>query len=156
MEITFEICDFENPTHLTAIADLLQGYMADPMGEHAPHSKLEQLRLVDGLASHPKAFVVLAASDEGEAIGLATCFELFSTFAVKPFVNIHDFYLRDSYRGVGVGRAMLQYVADVARERKCCKVTLEVRTDNVVAQGLYRSEGFAECEPDMLFWIKKL
>ncbi len=155
MEVTFEICDFENPTHLTAVADLLQGYMADPMGEHRPHTKLEQLRLVDGLASHPKAFVVLTSSD-GEAIGLATCFELFSTFEVKPIINIHDFYLRDSFRGFGIGRGMLQFVSDVAQERGCCKVTLEVRTDNTVAQGLYRSEGFTECKPEMLFWSKKL
>ncbi|MFR9650699.1 MAG: GNAT family N-acetyltransferase [Rikenellaceae bacterium] len=155
MEIEFEMCDFENPTHLTAVADLLQGYMGDPMGEHRPHTKLEQLRLVDGLASHPKAFVVLASAG-GEAIALATCFELFSTFEVKPFINIHDLYLRDSHRGLGIGRGMLQFIAELAKERRCCKVTLEVRTDNVVAQSLYRSEGFAECEPDMLFWTKKL
>ncbi len=155
MEVTFELCDFENPTHLTAVADLLQGYMADPMGEHRPHTKLEQLRLVDGLATHPMAFVVLA-SCEGEAIGMATCFELFSTFEVKPFVNIHDLYLHDAHRGMGIGRGMLQFISEVAQERKCCKVTLEVRTDNAVAQSLYRSEGFSECEPDMLFWRKKL
>ncbi|MFI3248913.1 MAG: GNAT family N-acetyltransferase [Rikenellaceae bacterium] len=155
MEITFEICDFENPTHLTAVADLLQGYMADPMGEHAPHTKMQQLRLVDGLATHPKAFVILA-SDEGEAIGMATCFELFSTFEVKPFINIHDVYIQDSHRGFGIGRGMLQFVSEVAQERKCCKVTLEVRDDNAVAQRLYRSEGFTECQPNMLFWQKKL
>ncbi len=155
MEIIFEICDFENPSHLTAVADLLQGYMADPMGEHKPHSKIEQLRLVDGLASHPKAFVVLA-SDGGKAVGMATCFELFSTFAVKPFINIHDLYLLDSYRGFGVGRGMLQFIEEVATSKKCCKITLEVRDDNDVAQGLYRSEGFAECEPNMFFWAKKI
>ncbi len=155
MEIAFELCDFENPTHLRAVAELLQGYMADPMGEHRPHTKLEQLRLVDGLASHPKAFVVLV-SDESQAIGMATCFELFSTFEVKPFINIHDVYLKPSHRGMGIGRGMLQYIAEIANEKSCCKITLEVRTDNAVAQSLYRSEGYAECTPDMLFWTKKL
>ncbi len=155
MKLTIEICDYSNPDHLEAFASLLQGYMADPMGEHAAHSKLEQLRLVDGMASHPASFVVLASS-EGQAIGFATCFELFSTFQVKPFVNIHDVFVSPAYRGHDIGRAILNYIAEVARQKRCCKVTLEVRTDNPVAQGLYRSEGYEECQPNMLFWTKKL
>ncbi len=155
MELILELCDYSNPSHLSAFASLLQGYMADPMGEHRPHSKLEQLRLVDGMASHPASFVLLASS-QGEAIGFATCFELFSTFEVKPFINIHDFYVDPAYRGNGVGRAMLEHIADIGRSKKCCKVSLEVRTDNGVAQGLYRSVGFGEATPDMLFWVKKL
>ncbi len=155
MEIYFEICDYTNPAHLTAVVELLQGYMADPMGGHAPHTKMEQLRLVDGLANHPASFVLLASVD-GRAVGLATCFELFSTFQVKPFVNIHDLFVEPEYRGKGVGRAILERVAEIATEKRCCKVTLEVRDDNASAQGLYRSVGFGECEPDMLFWSRKL
>ncbi|MFI3292323.1 MAG: GNAT family N-acetyltransferase [Rikenellaceae bacterium] len=155
MELTLELCDYSNPAHLSAFAELLQGYMADPMGEHAPHTKMEQLRLIDGMANHPSSFILLA-SVEGQAVGFATCFELFSTFQVKPFINIHDFFTITEYRGAGIGRAMLSEIAEIARSKRCCKVTLEVRTDNSVAQGLYRSEGFAEAEPDMLFWTKKL
>ncbi|MFI3282505.1 MAG: GNAT family N-acetyltransferase [Rikenellaceae bacterium] len=155
MEITFEICDYSNPAHLTAFAELLQGYMADPMGEHRPHTKLEQLRLVDGMANHPSSFVLFACAED-RAVGFATCFELFSTFEVKPFINIHDIFVLPEYRGYGIGGGMLDYISDIAAEKKCCKVSLEVRTDNAVAQGLYRKEGFGEATPDMLFWVKKL
>ncbi len=156
MEITFDICDYSNPAHLTAFAELLQGYMADPMGEHRPHTKLEQLRLVDGMANHPASFILFACIED-RAIGFAACFELFSTFEVKPFINIHDFYVDPTYRGYGVGKAMLEYISgDIAEQKKCCKVSLEVRTDNAVAQHLYRSVGFSEATPDMLFWVKKI
>lgn len=155
MEISFEVCDYSNPAHLTAFTELLQGYMADPMGEHRPHTKLEQLRLVDGMANHPAAFIVLACIED-RAIGFATCFELFSTFEVKPFINIHDIFILPEYRGYGIGRGVLEYISQIAIEKKCCKVSLEVRTDNGVAQGLYRSVGFGEATPDMLFWVKKL
>ncbi len=155
MEVIFEKCDYSNPAHLTAFAELLQGYMADPMGEHQPHTKLQQLRLVDGMANHPASFILIASID-GKAIGFATCFELFSTFEVKPFINIHDFYVAPEYRGNGIGRGMLEYISELAAQGGCCKVSLEVRTDNVVAQGLYRSVGFGEVTPDMLFWVKKI
>lgn len=151
---TFEICDFTNPAHLNALVDLLQEYMADPMGDHAPHTKLQQLRLVDGLANHEKSFVLFAI-DNDRAVGVATCFELFSTFQVKPFINIHDFAVSPDYRRRGVGRAMMQEVVAIAKEKGCCKVTLEVRTDNPAAQALYREEGFSEANPDMLFWVNQ-
>lgn len=153
--LTFELCDFSNPDHLTSLADLIQEYMADDMGGHAPHNKLQQLRLVDGLATHPRSFVVFAILDD-QVVGLATCFELFSTFEVKPFINIHDLIVSQSYRGQDIGRGLLTEVSRIAQEKKCCKVSLEVRTDNTLAQTLYRSLGFGEAEPDMLFWIKKL
>ncbi len=155
MKLSFELCDFGNPDHLKSLVALLGEYMEDPMGEHPPLNKFEQLRMVDGLSNHPTAFVLFACC-EGRAVGMATCFELFSTFKVKPFVNIHDLVVTREWRGIGIGRAILRQVEIIARERGCCKVSLEVRRDNTVAQGLYRIEGFAEAEPDMLFWVKPL
>jgi ribosomal protein S18 acetylase RimI-like enzyme len=35
-------------------------------------------------------------------------------------------------------------------------VTLEVRSDNARAMGLYRSVGFRSSEPETLFWTQKL
>jgi ribosomal protein S18 acetylase RimI-like enzyme len=37
---------------------------------------------------------------------------------------------------------MLRYIAQQARTAGCCKLTLEVREDNEVAQHLYLSMGF--------------
>ena len=85
MDITFEFCDFENPEHLKALAELTNHYMTDPMGDAEPLNKLQQLRLVDGLANHPTAEVLFAVID-CKAVGLANCFVNFSTFKVKPYL----------------------------------------------------------------------
>jgi len=152
---TFEFCDFENPVHLKSLADLLNHYMDDPMGDHPPLTKLEQLRLVDGLANHPTAFVLFICH-EGRYAGLVTCFELFSTFNVKPYLYIHDVVIHADFRGKGLGRELLEKLVAYSNERNYCKITLEVREDNLVAQQLYKSLGFDECTPAMLFWTKKL
>jgi ribosomal protein S18 acetylase RimI-like enzyme len=154
-EPVFEYCDYENPTHLNALVSLLNHYMADPMGDHAPLTTREQLRLVDGLANHPGAFVLFIVTD-GVYAGMVTCFELFSTFQVKPYLYIHDVVVHRDFRGLGLGRKMLEQLIVIAQERAYCKITLEVREDNLVAQLLYRSLGFDDCEPQMLFWTKKL
>ncbi|MFT3752066.1 MAG: GNAT family N-acetyltransferase [Paludibacter sp.] len=153
--IEFEFCDFENPTHLAALADLLNRYMADPMGHSPQLNKLQQLRLVDGLANHPSSFVLFEIYD-GVPVGLATCFINFSTFMVKSYLNIHDFFVHPDYRRKGLANRLMQELISIANERKYCKITLEVREDNRVAQSLYKSLGFEECQPNMLFWTRKI
>ena len=155
MNISFEFCDFENPAHLTALVDLLNHYMADPMGEAPPLNKLQQLRLVDGLANHPSSLVLFVLY-EGEIAGLSTCFINFSTFNVKPYLYIHDIIVYADFRDKGLGKALMKKLIELSIERDYCKITLEVREDNFQAQGLYYSLGFEECTPTMLFWTKKL
>lgn len=153
--ISFEFCDFKNSEHVTALGILLNDYMADPMGDAPALSQQQQLDLADGLGKHPGAFVVFALCD-GQFAGLTTCFELFSTFNVRKFINIHDVMVYSHFRGQGIGRKLMEYVIQLAKERQYCKITLEVREDNGTAQSLYRSVGFDECEPLMHFWTKKL
>ena len=155
MNISFEFCDFENPVHLTALVDLLNHYITDPMGDATPLNKLQQLRLVDGLANHPAALVLFVKWND-EIAGLATCFVNFSTFNVKPYLYIHDIVVNSNFRGKGLGKALMQRLEEVSKERGYCKITLEVRDDNRIAQNLYRSQGFEECKPNMFFWTKKL
>ncbi|MDD3080507.1 MAG: GNAT family N-acetyltransferase [Paludibacter sp.] len=154
-ELYFEPCDFENPDHLTALAELTNHYMADPMGDAPALTKLQQLRLVDGLANHPTAEVMFAITN-CKVVGLATCFVNFSTFNVKPYLYIHDIVVLNEFRGKGIGKALLEKLIEISQERKYCKVTLEVREDNTVAQSLYKNLGFDECDPKMFFWTKKL
>jgi ribosomal protein S18 acetylase RimI-like enzyme len=150
-----ERCDFKQPEHVKSLIDLLNHYMEDPMGDHPVLTPEEQVSLVDGLSKHPGAFV-LFLSYEGRRIGMVTCFELFSTFNVKPYLYIHDVVIHADFRGKGLGRSMMEQVIAYANGRGCCKVTLEVREDNPVAQQLYSSLGFEACTPNMLFWTKKL
>ncbi len=152
--ITFEVCDFSNPAHLNLLVELHEEYMADPMGDHAPHNKLQQLRLVDALNS--REATVIFAIDGDRGVGMAICFELFSTFHIKPYLYIHDFIVTKECRNRGVGRAMMEQLFEVSRERGYCKVTLEVRCDNPSAQSLYKSAGFTPCTPDMYFWNRIL
>ncbi|KAF0866707.1 GNAT family N-acetyltransferase [Pseudomonas sp. LD120] len=151
---------YSNPVHAEAIGALLNHYALDPMGGGqalAPDS-LEQLPAE--LAKRPQAFSVLAFAG-GQAVGLVNCFEGFSTFACRPLVNVHDVVVLESFRGRGLSKRMLQKVEDIARQRGCCKITLEVLEGNLRAQAAYQACGFANAMLDpaqgrMLFWSKAL
>ncbi len=155
MNISFEYCDFENPDHLDSLAKLINMYMADPMGEVPQLTKREQLRLVDGLANHPSSLVLFELLDE-EIVAVAVCFINFSTFKVKSYLNIHDFFVHPEFRNKGLANKLMQELITISKEKGYCKITLEVREDNFTAQGLYKSLGFKECEPKMYFWTNNL
>jgi ribosomal protein S18 acetylase RimI-like enzyme len=153
--VNIKACDYSNPEHLQAIASLINVYIDDEMGGGKPLTKLEQLRLVEGLNKHPKSIVFLAETD-GAFVGLLTAFENFSTFTVQPMVNIHDVIVLKEHRGKGIGRQLMNALIKEAESRGSSRITLEVRTDNFSAQSLYKSLDFEDTEPPMFYWRKYL
>ena len=151
---------YTNPIHAEAIALVLDHYAQDPMGGGRALAPDVLQQLPGELAKRPHAFSVLAFVG-GEPAGLVNCFEGFSTFVCRPLVNVHDVVVMSKFRGLGLSRKMLQKVEDIARQRGCCKITLEVLEGNAVAQAAYRKFGFsgAQLDPEhgrMLFWNKYL
>ena len=159
-EILVLQASYSNPVHAEALGLLLNHYAQDPMGGgHALSADLLQ-QLPAELAKRPHAFSVLAFVG-GEPAGLVNCFEGFSTFACRPLVNVHDVVVKEAFRGLGLSQKMLQKVEEIARQRGCCKITLEVLEGNPVAQASYRKFGFDDSVFDpahgrMLFWSKVL
>lgn len=171
MNITTELADYSNPEHAQDIIHLLNLYAMDPMGGGSPLPRETQERLIPALAERLGAFSLIAyaltdttndCNQPGKkAIGLANCFEGFSTFKCKPLVNIHDLAVLEPYRGKGIAQLLLDKVCEIAKEKNCCKVTLEVLEGNKPAQQAYIKSGFKgyELDPAMgsaLFWEKAL
>lgn len=133
--------DYSNPAHAHALTQLLDLYARDVMGGGKPLSAFVLDNVARELGKRPQAFSVLAFVGE-QAAGLVNCIEGFSTFACKPLVNVHDVVVRPGFRKLGVARRMLEEVENIARERGCCKLTLEVLQGNAPAIWLYKEVGF--------------
>ncbi|RMP44716.1 GNAT family acetyltransferase [Pseudomonas syringae pv. antirrhini] len=151
---------YTNPVHADAIGFVLNEYSMDVMGAGKSLSSDTRQQLAIELAKRPHAFSVLAFIS-GEPVGLVNCFEGFSTFACRPLVNIHDVAVVSQYRGLGISHKMLLKVEEIARQRGCCKLTLEVLEGNDVAQCAYKKLGFDnyQLNPEMgraMFWQKSL
>ncbi|WP_160036944.1 GNAT family N-acetyltransferase [Paenibacillus sp. An7] len=52
--------------------------------------------------------------------------------------------LKEEYRGIGIGKALLQMLIDVLKEKEIKKVSLSVAPDNIAAMKLYQGFGFKE------------
>jgi len=152
--------NYLNERHAKDIAYLLNLYAKDPMGGGAALSDHVQKNLAIELSKLPHAFSIICYVDDKPA-GLINCFEAFSSFKCKPLVNIHDIVVVGAFRGLGISQLMLAEVENRAKEKGCCKITLEVLEGNEIAQKSYVKFGFDgyELDPEMgkaLFWQKAL
>lgn len=152
--------DYHNPQHAHHMIELLDCYATDPMGGGVVLSDYTAQNLVPELAKRNDAFSLIAYVD-GQPAGLINCFEGFSTFACKPLVNIHDVVVASEYRRLGISRRMFDQVEQIAQDKGCCKLTLEVLEGNSIAQSAYENYGFNQYKLDdskgaAMFWEKKL
>jgi GNAT superfamily N-acetyltransferase len=86
------------------------------------------------------AEVVIARWDN-EPAGFALFFHNFSTFAGKPGLYLEDLFVLPEYRGKGIGKALLIYLAKLAVERGCGRFEWVVLDWNSSAIDFYRKLG---------------
>lgn len=81
----------------------------------------------------------------GEANGLPAAFAVFfhnySTFLGKANLYLEDLFVREEYRGRGLGRAMLRRLAQIAAERGCERLDWLCLDWNSPAIAFYRGLG---------------
>lgn len=120
---------------------LLDHYAQDPMGGGEGLSDYAKLNLVRTIREVPGFHGALAWLDDA-AVGLIDCFAGFSTFAALPLLNVHDIVVRQELRGRGIGQSLLRWAEERARQLGCCKLTLEVLSQNTRAMASYQQAGY--------------
>jgi GNAT superfamily N-acetyltransferase len=88
----------------------------------------------------PAAEVVIAYWGE-EAAGFAVYFHNFSTFAGRPGIYLEDLFVEPAFRGKGIGKSLLVYLAKLAQERGCARLDWSVLDWNEPAKSFYRKLG---------------
>ena len=152
MPISVVDAELDRPEHCDGLVAILDEYARLPhiAGRGLPVDVIENLT---SRLARTSGKQILLAIDGEKVVGVAVCFEAFSTFAGRPLLNIHDLAVTAEYRGQGVGTMLLDAVAQRARELGCCRVTLEVDTENPGAKKLYERSGFVMTQE---FWKKEL
>ena len=98
----------------------------------------------------PSVFCHVAEVD-GAVAGFAVWFLNFSTWLGRHGVYLEDLYVRPSFRGRGLGRALLETLIGIARERGYGRVEWWVLDWNEPAHAFYRSLG-AEPMDEWTVW----
>ena len=88
-----------------------------------------------------KAAEVVFAEEDGLVIGFALFFHNFSTFVGRKGLYLEDLFIIPEKRGLGYGKAILKYLADIAIERHCGRMEWICLDWNAPSLAFYRSIG---------------
>lgn len=152
--------DLSISSHASAYLSLMSHYALDPMGGGEDLSQFAKDNLISTLLKRTDVTIVLVFKGDQPA-ALLTAIEGFSTFSCKPLFNIHDVTVHQDFRGQGLTKLLFNEIEQVAREKGCCKMTLEVLSGNQIAKNAYTKQGYSDYQLDpeygnALFWTKNL
>lgn len=94
----------------------------------------------------PCAEAVIAECDD-LAVGFALFVQNYSTFLTRPGMYLEDLFVLEAFRGRGIGKAMIRYLAGIARERGYGRFEWSVLDWNEPAINFYQRMG-ADVLPD--------
>jgi len=83
----------------------------------------------------------LIAEVNGEPAGFALFFHNFSTFLAQPGIYLEDLFVKPEQRSHGVGRALLERLAQIAVQRDCGRLEWAVLDWNEDAIRFYQRLG---------------
>jgi GNAT superfamily N-acetyltransferase len=121
---------------ILAFIRALAAYEREPDAVTATETDL----LEHGFGPNPFYFCLIAERD-GEAAGFAFYFFNYSTWVGRPGLYLEDLFVHPEFRGLGIGKALLQHVAAIAVEKGCPRLQWEVLDWNTPAIDFYRAMG---------------
>lgn len=130
---------FAGVSDVPVIAELIRGL--------ARFEKLEgEVAMTEDLLAKnlfgPRPYAeALLAEDGGAVVGFALFFHNFSTFLAQPGIYLEDLFVIPEERGHGIGRALLERLAQIAVERGCGRLEWAVLDWNRAAIGFYERLG---------------
>jgi GNAT superfamily N-acetyltransferase len=123
----------------STIVDLIRGlaeYEREP--DAAVVTEADIVR--DGFGPRP-LFEVVIAEWRGEPVGFALFFHNYSTWLGRAGLYLEDLFVRESHRGLGIGKALLVHLAKVAVARGWGRFVWQVLDWNTPAIEFYEALG---------------
>ena len=88
------------------------------------------------------AVLIAENVESDQLLGVAVTQTSISTWSSGKILNIHDLFVYPEYRGIGVGKKLLNRINNLADEMDCIAITLETNAANLAAIKLYLRKGF--------------
>ncbi len=109
---------------------------------HEANPNVEQLQKHLSAETNPRCEALVALDDDtGQIVGMALYFHNYSTFLTQWGLFLEDLFVKPSYRGKGIGFALLKRLAAIALERDCQRLDWNVLDWNELALSFYEKIG---------------
>lgn len=133
------ILRFAQETDTESILDLIRALAEFEELSHEVAADADGLRRA--LFGGRRVAEVVMAEYGGATAGFALFFHNFSTFLGKPGLYLEDLFVKPAFRGKGIGREVLAFLARLATERGCGRLEWAVLDWNTRAADFYKRLG---------------
>jgi GNAT superfamily N-acetyltransferase len=130
---------FATPLDAPTILNFIRGLAQYEREPDAVRVTEAQIRVQ--MQSNDPPFECLLAEYEAEAVGFALFYRNYSTWTGRPGLYLEDLFVREDYRGRGIGGALMRRLAQLASERGWARMEWSVLEWNTNAQSFYREHG---------------
>jgi GNAT superfamily N-acetyltransferase len=135
---TFKLADTAD---INTLIDMMRNLYAH---DHLAFDEQIARNAIPLILSDPSFGKVWLIQFEGEAIGYVVLTLGFSLEYRGRDAFIDELYIRESHRGLGLGKKVLQFVEEACRSLGVRALHLEVERANTNAQMVYRKAGFVD------------
>jgi GNAT superfamily N-acetyltransferase len=95
------------------------------------------INTVERMHEEKDYFQFYVAEIDGKIVGMALYFFAYYTWVGKS-LYLDDLYVKPEYRGVNIGKALLEKIVAVAKEEKCKRMRWQVLDWNTTAIEFYK------------------
>ncbi len=99
--------------------------------------------------------VIFTASENGEYLGFAQLYPVFSSVAMKRTYILNDLFVAEHARKKGAGQKLLAAAKEFAAQNGAKSLSLQTAPDNHAARSLYEQNGYEE-DKDFIHYICKV
>jgi GNAT superfamily N-acetyltransferase len=87
----------------------------------------------------------------GYSVAIAVFLYSFPSFLGKPGIYLEDLFVMEKFRGNGLGRLMLSYLANIAKDRGCEELQWTVLSRSEQSRKFYNNIGAEECTEEIVY-----
>jgi GNAT superfamily N-acetyltransferase len=97
--------------------------------------------LLDHGFSENQTFIAVVAEQNKKLQGYLVYYLIPFTYDLKPTLFIKELYVNKSSRGKNIGKELMQFTINDAKEKDCGRMKWDVLSDNIKAQLFYKNFG---------------
>jgi len=99
-----------------------------------------------------KTITCLVAEHDSKIVGYATFMQQFSTWEAGFYLYVDCLYMKETARGRGTGKKMMQVIINRAKTMNCLEIQWQTPSFNKQAIGFYRHLGATSLNKERFFF----
>ncbi len=93
-----------------------------------------------------ESIIFVAIDEKNKTAGFVQVYFSFSSISAASALVLNDLFVKEEYRGLGVGKNLISSVIEYAKSIDTSCISLATKFDNYNAQSLYKKFGFVKDE----------